>query len=355
MAYGRSDSSGTDDDFPPPQVNRVAGGGQIGRNGRASEGMLYGRNEAEMESQVHYLEKEAYSAVLRAFIAQSDTFSWDKEGLISELRKELRVSDMEHRALLAKVNSDDVLRQIRQYRQGVLNPHASMSNSQRPMVETHASALPASGKRQRGMSSVSSLPPPVISRVQSIPEAGGKRASSRAQIERFQKDHWNDNGHEEFPPGEANYSEKADRLLPSAKKRGLSNCQKSNVRLSSQNHMHNKKLANLELRDTKKLLEKVEEVYGSAHPDPIEKEKVKAALKEHEKALIDAIALLGDICEEGHPSNAKRVKMQNNRKGNGNQTSVYNEGYMRIISERHPMPMDDGVAFDDHHDSHEDV
>jgi len=33
-----------------------------------------------------------------------------KEGLMSELRKELRVSDEEHRELLGRVNADDVLK-----------------------------------------------------------------------------------------------------------------------------------------------------------------------------------------------------------------------------------------------------
>lgn len=37
----------------------------------------------------------------------------DKESLITELRKELRVSDDEHRELLARVNSDDIIREIR--------------------------------------------------------------------------------------------------------------------------------------------------------------------------------------------------------------------------------------------------
>lgn len=37
----------------------------------------------------------------------------EKEGLITELRKELRVSDDEHRELLTKVNSDDIIRRIR--------------------------------------------------------------------------------------------------------------------------------------------------------------------------------------------------------------------------------------------------
>jgi len=37
----------------------------------------------------------------------------EKEGLITELRKELRVSDDEHRELLGRVNSDEIIHRIR--------------------------------------------------------------------------------------------------------------------------------------------------------------------------------------------------------------------------------------------------
>lgn len=37
----------------------------------------------------------------------------EKESLITELRKELRVSDEEHRKLLSRVNADDVIKRIR--------------------------------------------------------------------------------------------------------------------------------------------------------------------------------------------------------------------------------------------------
>lgn len=100
-----------------------------------------------MEAQIHQLEQEAYSAVLRAFKAQSDALTWvymhshflphqlyilssyypalkvcllyfmyihqEKEGLITELRKELRVSDDEHRELLTRVNADEIIYLIR--------------------------------------------------------------------------------------------------------------------------------------------------------------------------------------------------------------------------------------------------
>lgn len=95
-----------------------------------------------METQIHNVEQDAYSSVLRAFKAQSDAITWvsftfcmhilepslinkvglkaildicfqEKESLITELRKELRVSDEEHRELLSKVNADDIILRIR--------------------------------------------------------------------------------------------------------------------------------------------------------------------------------------------------------------------------------------------------
>lgn len=47
------------------------------------------------------------TCVLFLFINQ------EKEGLITELRKELRVSDDEHRELLGRVNSDEIIHRIR--------------------------------------------------------------------------------------------------------------------------------------------------------------------------------------------------------------------------------------------------
>lgn len=40
-------------------------------------------------------------------------FFQEKESLITELRKELRLSNEEHRDLLGKVNKEDVIRRIR--------------------------------------------------------------------------------------------------------------------------------------------------------------------------------------------------------------------------------------------------
>ncbi|XP_022876684.1 protein EMSY-LIKE 3-like isoform X1 [Olea europaea var. sylvestris] len=121
MDYEPYDSSGTDDDLPPTHQNRIQRGGHIAGNGRPA-----GRNsvphpkmsgETDMEAQIHQLEQEAYSSVLRAFKAQADAITWEKESLITELRKELRLSNEEHRELLGRVNADDVIQRIREWRQ----------------------------------------------------------------------------------------------------------------------------------------------------------------------------------------------------------------------------------------------
>jgi hypothetical protein len=75
---------------------------------------MYDDLAADMEAQIHQIEKEAYISVLRAFKAQGDAISWEKESVITELRKELSLSNEEHRELLGRVNSDDTIRRIRQ-------------------------------------------------------------------------------------------------------------------------------------------------------------------------------------------------------------------------------------------------
>lgn len=73
-------SSGTDDDLPPS--HRVPrGGGRVAANGRSlnlppSYPKIYDDVAADMEAQIHQIEKEAYISVLRAFKAQGDAISW---------------------------------------------------------------------------------------------------------------------------------------------------------------------------------------------------------------------------------------------------------------------------------------
>ena len=96
----------------------------------------------DMEVEIHNLEQDAYGAILRAFKAQSDALTWEKESLITELRKELRVSDDEHRDLLTKVNADNRIHSIREWRK---------TNGNQPIHDQLPSPT-VSGSRKRAKS-----------------------------------------------------------------------------------------------------------------------------------------------------------------------------------------------------------
>lgn len=372
MDHGPSDSSGTDDDLPPPHVNREPrGGGRVGQNGRASVGaLLYERTESDMESQIHQLEQEAYSAVLRAFIGQSDTFSWDKEGLISDLRKELRVSDMDHRSLLGKVNADDVLRHIREYRQGSSTRHIFTTNAVCASFQTRAPTVSASCKRKKTTPVTTSLPPHVLPRtVHNLLEAAGKGVPGgvggrKSKVISSGDIRCEDYGPLEIVQGEAKRGGKkiADHtgpVLPSSRGRALRKGQSTKGYASSQNGKRNKEPVSIELRETDKLIKEVERVFRGDHLDPTDVEKAKVALKEHEQSLYEAIATLGDPSDEedGRMPHSSHIyisqeRVWGNRQAKGSQNLGYNEeGAAQVRrregSDRELMLREDAIAFND--------
>ncbi|XP_047944863.1 protein EMSY-LIKE 3-like isoform X3 [Salvia hispanica] len=157
MEYGLIDSSGTDDDNPQIVYTRGAAGGRVAGNGRSFlPSAPFQRIQVDMEYEIHNLEQIAYGAVLRAFKAQSDALTWEKEGLITELRKELRVSDDEHRELLSQVNGDDLIHRIREWREAGGNQNLA------PNVPLHMNnQLPSptiSASRKRHKNSLSGNP-----------------------------------------------------------------------------------------------------------------------------------------------------------------------------------------------------
>jgi hypothetical protein len=160
MDYEPYDSSGTDDDLPPTHQNRIPRGGRLAGNGRSAVGSIpYPRvyGEIDMETQIHQLEQEAYSSVLRAFKAQADAITWEKESLITELRKELRLSNEEHRELLGRVNADDTIRRIREWRQTGGHQPGVPSTGQALHDSIPSPTVSASRKKQK-------ITPPVPSR-----------------------------------------------------------------------------------------------------------------------------------------------------------------------------------------------
>ncbi|KAK6162862.1 hypothetical protein DH2020_002703 [Rehmannia glutinosa] len=159
MDYEPFDSSGTDDDFPHHikiecQEEAVSGNGRPAAMGSMPYPRMY--DDADMQSKIHQLEQEAYSSVLRAFKAQADAITWEKESLITELRKELRLSNEEHRDLLSRVNADETIRRIREWRQsGGLQP-GMHSASQAVHEPVPSPSISASRKKQKIASSLHS-------------------------------------------------------------------------------------------------------------------------------------------------------------------------------------------------------
>jgi hypothetical protein len=138
----------TGDELPPtyqikgPRVH-------FSGNGSSLAGALsQPRPHIKLDSDIHQIEQQAYTGVLRAFKMQSDALTWvissmkligdycsllyslprnfnkglvqEKESLITELRRELKVSDVEHRMLLNMVNEEETVHRIR-YHVGLYN------------------------------------------------------------------------------------------------------------------------------------------------------------------------------------------------------------------------------------------
>ncbi|XP_019187062.1 PREDICTED: protein EMSY-LIKE 3-like isoform X1 [Ipomoea nil] len=411
MDYGAYDSSGTDDDLPPSHQNRIprggGPGGRIAGNGRSAVmasvpyPKMYG--ETDMEAQIHQLEQEAYSSVLRAFKAQADAITWEKESLITELRKELRLSNEEHRELLGRVNSDDVIRRIREWRQsgghqqGMINtgqavhdpvPSPSVSASRKkqkmppslpsqsfggPSASFHPQAVatqnqPSSSAAKRGPmmgpkgkkhKSGQMLPGSKMQYPPSGPSGRGQfgnRISQPAEggsydplVGRKVRTRWPDDNNfyeavitdynptegrhalvydmgttnetwewvnlSEISPEDIQWDEGPGHVVNRAigrdsapslgRGRGLTKSQSRKDFPPSQNGIGKKGMDDIQLLHTDTLIKEVERVFGVSNPDPLEVEKAKKVLKEHEQALIDAIQRLGEISdgesdERGH-------------------------------------------------------
>ncbi|XP_039030957.1 protein EMSY-LIKE 3-like [Hibiscus syriacus] len=415
MDHGLSDSSGTDDDIPSSHQNRFQRGGRTaagnGRpavvgsvgNGRSAVAPLPRIHGDDMETQLHLIEQEAYSSVLRAFKAQSDSLTWEKESLITELRKELRVSDEEHRELLSRVNADDMIRRIREWRtSGGIQP-GMLSTSQPIRDPVPSPTVSGSRKKQKMSQSVASLsmiaPSPALhpsmqpsssALRQGPPPAGkGKKSKSSTQypsagppgrpqasnrrssgafamneptegapydplIGRKVWTRWPEDNHfyeavitdynrvegrhalvydintadetwewvnlKEISPEDIRWegddpgiSHRGSRPGPglgikksmghgggvvgAGRGRGSIKGQGRKDFPLAQNGVGKKVLGDIKILRTDTLIKEVEKVFGVSHPDPIEIEKAKKVLNEHEQTLIDAIARLEDASD----------------------------------------------------------
>ncbi|XP_034223453.1 protein EMSY-LIKE 3-like isoform X5 [Prunus dulcis] len=351
MDYDISDSSGTDDDLPPSHQNRIPRGAHVTAKERSAVGSIsFSRMYTDMEAQIHHLEQEAYCAVLRAFKAQSDAITWEKESLITELRKELRVSDDEHRELLTKVNSDDIISKIREWRKGGGHQAARLSASQPVYDLLPSPTVSASRKKQKtsqshgqpfpGLSSMKSMQYPstgptlsrqLTGRSSSGPLVGNEPVEAATFDSLIGRKVWTrwpeDNSFYEAVITEYNRTEISREDIrwegedPGLSHRGghgggqggrrvkkslnhggvtpgagrgrgpIKPQSKKEIHLS-QNGVGKKMPDDLELLNTDTLVKEVERVFNANHPDPFELEKARKMLKDHEQALVDAIARL---------------------------------------------------------------
>ncbi|KAL8500708.1 hypothetical protein ACS0TY_020334 [Phlomoides rotata] len=417
MDYEPFDSSGTDDDFPPPHQNRnqnrMSRGGRISGNGRPAGSMPHPRmyDEADMEAKIHQLEQEAYSSVLRAFKAQADAITWEKEGLITELRKELRLSNEEHRDLLSRVNADETIRRISDWRQsGAPQPgmHSASQGVHEPLPSPSISASrkkqkvpplpsqpfagpspsfhpqtmaggnqPSSSAAKRGSimgvkrKKHKSMPPGASSMKMQYPSGPAGRghfgnrisgglpnepaegASLDPLVGRRVSTRWPDDNsfydaiitdynavegrhflvydfgtdHEtyewvnlsEIPPQDIQWEGEdpgisqhvgyggpghglnrplgRDAGPGAGRGRGFAKNHSRKGFQPSQNGIGKKGPDDIQLIDTDSLIKEVERIFSANHPDPVEIEKAKKLLKEHEQALSDAIVRLGDLSD----------------------------------------------------------
>ncbi|CAN8269427.1 unnamed protein product [Cochlearia groenlandica] len=309
-----------------------------------------------MEAQIHQLEQDAYTAVLRAFKAQADAISWEKEGLITELRKELRVSDDEHRELLSRVNKDDTIQRIRDWRQGggsqvsrhaniqpfdvLPSPTFSSSRKKQKTFPSYHPSIGAAGNRSFNSRMVSGGIPPNASAENLI----GRKVWTiwpddnnfyEAVITQYNADEgrhalvydihtatetWEWVDLKEIPPEDIRWDGE-DSGVPlnighgSGSIHGIRRSQ-SNIGRGRGPRIHQPRRElvppptqqnggvgrrtftdDIELFNTDSLVKEVERVFETAHPDPLELYKAKKMLKEHEQALIAAIARLGDTSD----------------------------------------------------------
>ncbi|KAL0379928.1 UNVERIFIED_CONTAM: protein EMSY-LIKE 3 [Sesamum angustifolium] len=326
MDYEPYDSSGTDDDFPPPHQNRMSRGGRISGNGRpaAMGSMPYPRmyDETDMEAKFTSLSKKhtvQFSELL-------------KLKLMPLLGKELRLSNEEHRDLLSRVNADETIRRIREWRQSG-GFQAGMHGPSQPIHEPVPSpSVSASRKKQKIASSLPSQsfggPSPSF-HPQSM-AAANQPSSSAAK--RGPMMGVKGKKHKSMPPGApsmkmqypsgpAGRGQFNNRISSG----GLANepaegasfdpliGRKVRTRWPDDNNFYEAVITDYNPVEGRHALvydmgtaqetwewvnlSEVERVFGANHPDPVEIEKAKKVLKEHEQALTDAITRLGDLSD----------------------------------------------------------
>ncbi|KAG4927582.1 hypothetical protein JHK82_053346 [Glycine max] len=241
------------------------------------------RGVMDLEHQIHYLETEAYSSILKAFIAQSDLLTWGKEGLMTELRKELNVTDIEHGEILLKINSDQLIKQIREQRKlasqakDYIKPSApdcvcaSMGNSVIRMKTPSSAAFYTQKKMSHCQASLISTPIP--SPMPLPPVGGGRGLKGKYPLQKdLHRSHL--------------------------------------VKLKKRSDLIQLRATDRVIHDVKKML------FSRGKPDPVDIERAKRTLTEQEIAITEALGKVANVLERGDaPNQMQRYELSKNTPG----------------------------------------
>ncbi|KAK6944543.1 ENT domain [Dillenia turbinata] len=280
--------------FPMKSVNNSF----MGHTFRAEKIPLVSKHHQLDPMDVHVLEMEAYGAVLRAFIAQSDHLSWAKEGLITELRKELKVTDDEHRELLGQINSDDTIKMMRKCREC-----APTENSLSVQVDSNALySIPI------GNATHKKLKPswPTASNAKAYaPHGPPSSAAVPCSFSECYK-----NGKQNGKPAiyvdcsveRSMKSYNPTAQVPSVAKGNCTQSSLSNKGFNTQEAVPITEKSDLiQIRVTRDLISQVHKmVFGKKVLDPAQIEEAKLILREHEKAITEAIVKIDDLSGKDH-------------------------------------------------------
>ncbi|XP_019437479.1 PREDICTED: protein EMSY-LIKE 2-like [Lupinus angustifolius] len=257
-----------------------------------------------LEHQIHCMETEAYSSVLKAFIAQSDLLTWGKEGLMTDLRKELNITDVEHGKILTMINTDDSVKWIRDKRKvashsqdylKVNNTPGCASSSMRNSIIRLKAPPPSASfyppkNVPHGQVSLTPIPfqssmPPKHNDVQLAAQVS--HGHGKLSMQMF-------NSCVQLPPIGRGKVLKGKHKL---KDFHTSEC----VQLKNKSDL-------IQIRPTDLVIHGVEKMLFSREkpPGPVEIEKAKWALREQEKALIEALGKLTDVSERDDTSDPIR-------------------------------------------------
>ncbi|KAG8648001.1 protein EMSY-LIKE 3 isoform X2 [Manihot esculenta] len=239
-----------------------------------------GTDDKDINFQIHSMEKEAYSSVLRAFNAQSDLLSWGKEWLITELRKELNVTDTEHGQLLVKINSDESIKRIREWQK-----HAHKSLSAKLDNSGPIDSVDDTPQEKRPLKSQKYVlyHQPSLARIPLLAQTHYKDNQQRDELAVL-------SSVQSMKVVDHNFSG------PLSNKGGPAQSHsKTGFHVAGSSKFKNHSQF-IKIRATDEIILEVERMaYGREDPDPVQLEKAKLILRDHEKAILGALDKLADV------------------------------------------------------------